>query len=319
MNPSRGGRSRLNHRHHRRHHQLEEEEEEVSLRASSACAADDLLGSGGKPSPPLAAGERARQSPARRPSDSHRAALGEQAAAREARLERTGSSGAVVRKRSDSAGCGVGVQELAPEARCSRGGGGEEDVAASRRSAGEKEAQLLRRLKSALVVSEVDGAQLRARCERLEDDLSESVRTGLAAWHEADRRAVRCRQLQREVRQLRESLGALQEVVSAAKIQASECRRDLHAVRLQQQQLQLLRAREQEMKQEMKSQLHQASQEFLLQEAERHGEMEQRYKSALAELQAAFLWTRQQLQTERQARRRDVASLELLRRHLLDL
>ncbi|XP_061437754.1 uncharacterized protein LOC133362827 [Lethenteron reissneri] len=209
MNPSRGGRSCLNHRHHR-HHRLEEEEE-VSLHASSACAADDLLGSGGKPSPPLAAGERARQSPARRPSDSHCAALGEQAAAaREARLERTGSSGAV-RKRSDSAGCGVGVQELAPEARCSRGGGGEGDVAASRRSAGEKEAQLLRRLKSALVVSEVDGAQLRARCERLEDDLSESVRTGLAAWHEADRRAVRCRQLQREVRQLRESLGALQE------------------------------------------------------------------------------------------------------------
>ncbi|XP_078734809.1 uncharacterized protein LOC144948935 [Lampetra fluviatilis] len=293
--------------------------------ARYACTSDDLLGSD-EPSPSLAAGEQARQSRARRLKDIYGAVFGEQVeAAREARLKHIASS--MVREypekyaaRDDLAGSpreserrvdGAGdmdVEELTTEPRCLWS---KEDVAVFRRNAEEKDAQL-RRLKSVLTVSEADRGELRARCERLEKDLSESVRTGLAARQEADRRAMHCRQLECEVHKLQKSLGALQEGVSAAQSQASQCRRDLHAARLQQQQL---RAR----KQEMKSELQKASQEFLLKEAELHGKMELRYKSALAELQAELGRTREELQRERQARGRDLASLELLRRHFLNL
>ncbi|XP_032830880.2 uncharacterized protein LOC116954458 [Petromyzon marinus] len=293
--------------------------------ARYACTSEDLLGSG-EPSTLLAAGEQARQSRALRLKDIYGTVFREQAeAAREARLKHI--AGIIVREypeesaaRDDSAGSsresegradgagGVDVEELATEARCLWS---EEDVAVLRRNAEEKNAQV-RRLKSVLTVSEADRGELRARCERLEAALSESTRTGLAARQEADRRAMHCRQLECEVQKLQKSLGALQEVVSATQRQASQCRRDLHSARLQQQQL---RAR----KQEIKSQLQKASQEFLLKEAELHGTMELRYKSSLAELQAELGRTREELQKERRARGRDLASLELLRRHFENL
>ncbi|XP_075915621.1 uncharacterized protein LOC142908864 [Petromyzon marinus] len=292
--------------------------------AGHACTSDGLLGGGGPPTLP-AAGEQARQGRARRPKDVDGTVSGEQAAAeaaaaaRGARPERgagvvvgreypEGATAAAGAARDDSTGSpreserragGVGVEELATGARRWRG---EEDAAALRRDGGgrrkdDADAARVRGPKPAPSASEAAGGEPRARCERLQNDL----KVGLAARQEADGRATRCRKLEREVQQLEKSLGALQEVVSATQRQASRCRRDLHSAWLRQRQQ--LRALEQEVK----------SQESLLKEAALHGKMELRYKCALAELQAGLWWTRDELQRERQA------SMELLRRHFVNL
>ncbi|XP_075918522.1 uncharacterized protein LOC142918268 [Petromyzon marinus] len=292
--------------------------------AGHACTSDGLLGGGGPPTLP-AAGEQARQGRARRPKDVDSTVSGEQAAAeaaaaaRGARPERgagvvvgreypEGAAAAAGAARDDSTGSpreserragGVGVEVLATGARRSRG---EEDAAALRRDGGgrrkdDADAARVRGPKPAPSASEAAGGEPRARCECLQNDL----KVGLAARQEADGRATRCRKLEREVQQLEKSLGALQEVVSATQRQVSRCRRDLHSAWLRQRQQ--LRALEQEVK----------SQESLLKEAALHGKMELRYKCALAELQAGLWWTRDELQRERQA------SMELLRRHFVNL
>ncbi|XP_075916248.1 uncharacterized protein LOC142910739 [Petromyzon marinus] len=288
--------------------------------AGHACTSDGLLGGGGPPTLP-AAGKQARQGRARRPKDVDGTVSGEQAAAeaaaaRGARPER--GTGVVVGReypegaaagaaRDDFVGSpreperragGVGVEELATGARRWRG---EEDAAALRRDGGgrrkDDDAARVRGPKPAPSASEAARGEPRARCERLQNDL----RVGLAARQEADGRATRCRRLERQVQQLEKSLGALQEVVSATQRQASRCRRDLHSAWLRQRQQ--LRALEQEVK----------SQESLLKEEALHGKMGLRYKCALAELQAGLWWTRDELQRERQA------SMELLRRHFVNL